>query len=303
MAGISDKIYRLLVKKQGAALVCSEMISATALKYNPNPRFILASDPSEHPISMQLFGGIAEDFGPAAQRLEALGADMIDLNAACPVPKVIKQGAGSALLRDPIALARIISTLRKATQLPLSIKVRLGWDQHSINILQTAKIAESEGADALIIHGRTRSQGYTGKADWSYIKQVKEQVGIPVIGSGDIDTPDVAKTRLTESGCDGIMIGRAAIGNPWIFREIAAFLNNEPWLKPSLNEKIALAYEHSVGLAAFKSEKTALKEMRKFLIKYFKGIPEAAQFRVRLSLVSTIAELEVVLTEIKKSAA
>lgn len=300
MAGISDKVFRRLVKTAGAGLVCSEMISATALKYNPSPRFILSAYEDEAPISMQLFGGVPEDFDYAVKLIESQGAQIIDLNAGCPVPKVIKQKAGSYLLKEPLLLGKIISVMRNATKLPLTVKIRLGWDANSINVNQIAKIVENEGADAITIHARTRSQGYTGQADWDWIRQVKAHLKIPVIGNGDIIDGASAKAILDQSGCDGIMIGRAAIGNPWLFREITYYLGNTKIVPPpTLLEKIDLAYNHSKMLADFKGESTALKEMRKFLVKYFKGIPNVSHYKSRLSLVSTLADLKSLLNEIK----
>ena len=300
LAGISDRIYRSFAKKYGAGLVCSEMISATALKYNPNPRYIVSVSAHEHPISMQLFGSNPEDFEQAVKYMEKLGADIIDLNAGCPVPKVMKQQAGAHLLKTPRLLATIIATMRKATTLPLTVKIRSGWDNSSINIAQIAKIVENEGADAITVHPRTRSQGYAGTANWELIKLVKETVTIPVIGNGDITSPENALNMINETGCDGIMIGRAAIGNPWIFHDIISYLTTKliDREKP-LAQRIEVALDHAQKLIEFKGESTALKEMRKFLIRYFRGISNASYYRTKLSYVSDLKELINILDEIK----
>lgn len=300
LAGISDIVFRSLIKEMGVEVCWSEMISATALKYNENPKYIADFNQEQHPIFVQLFGSQPDCFPHAIKLMEKRGADVIDFNCGCPVPKVIKQKSGSFLHKEPELFAEIIKIIRNATEKPVSVKIRSGWSKDEINAVEMAKIAEDEGADIITVHPRTRSQAFKGESDWTVIEAVKKAVKIPVIGNGDINSPQDAIRMIETTKCDGIMIGRASIGNPWIFRETLSYIFDKKEIsKPSLNERLLLADKHAEMLCNYKGEKVAMKEMRKYLIKYFKGINNASNFRIRLSQVLTLTELRVILDDIK----
>ena len=291
MAGVTDLPFRLLCRGQGAGLVCMEMVSAKAIFYNnKNTDLLLEVHPSEVPVSLQLFGSEPKIIAEMAKRIEERPFSILDFNMGCPVPKVVNNGEGSALMKDPKLVEEILSALVKAVQKPVTVKIRKGFDRD--NAVEIAKIAENCGVAAIAVHGRTREQYYSGKADWDVIAQVKQAVKIPVIGNGDVDGPVAAKEMLEKTGCDGIMIGRAAQGNPWIFREVASFLDRgvipEP---PKKHEKRELILQHANLQLRYKGEYTAVREMRKHLAWYTTGIPHSARFRQMINSMETMEEL------------
>jgi nifR3 family TIM-barrel protein len=291
MAGISDLPYRLIMKRFGTSLVFTEMISANGLVFNGSAtRELLQSRPEERPLGIQLFGESAPRLAEAA-RIVADSGQMIDLNMGCPVKKVVRSGAGSALLRDPVKVGEVISAVRAATDLPLSVKIRSGWDHQSINYLEVARIAVEQGVDAICLHPRTRAQGFAGKADWSHIKNLKEAVSIPVIGSGDIFTPADAKTMFSETGCDAIMIGRGGYGNPWLIEQVLADLNGQTAPQPSTQARLRAVSDHlDLFLEVFGPKKT-LGHMRKHLCWYVRGLENSAGFRAEINSVKSIDEM------------
>ncbi len=291
MAGVTDLPFRLLCKKEGAGLVCTEMASAKAILYNnKNTDLLLETKPSEAPVSLQLFGSEPKIIADMAKRIEERPFSILDFNMGCPVPKVVNNGEGSALMKNPKLVEEILSALVKAVQKPVTVKIRKGFDR--ANAVEIAKIAESCGVAAIAVHGRTREQYYSGKADWDVIAQVKQAVKIPVIGNGDVDKPVAAKEMMDWTGCDGVMIGRAAQGNPWIFREVASFLERGIIPEPPKNhEKKALILQHANLQLQYKGEYTAVREMRKHLAWYTTGIPHSARFRQMINSMETMEEL------------
>lgn len=293
MAGISNLPYRRIMKRFGAGLVFSEMISANGLsRGGKQTRDLLVSSPDERPLGIQLFGEDPQLLARATALAES-HADLIDINFGCPVKKVVRSGAGSALLRNPAQIAAIVAAVRRATRLPLTVKIRSGWSLESVNYLETAHIAESEGADAVTLHPRTRCQGFSGHSDWEHLRRLKEAVKIPVIGSGDIFTADDALRMLRETGCDGVMIGRGGYGNPWLIRDIKARLDGRPAPPPpSPAERMEVAFQHlHLHLESFGPRKTLL-DMRKHLCWYSRGLVEAATFRAAINHARTLGEME-----------
>jgi len=291
MAGISDLPYRLIMKRHGAALVFSEMISANGLFFNGKAtRDLLNSRTEEHPLGVQLFGEEPERLAEAVKQVEDCG-ELIDLNLGCPVRKVIRSGAGSALLREPKKVARIISAVRHATSLPLTIKFRSGWDHDSINFLKIARIAVEEGVDAITLHPRTRAQMFGGQADWQQIKSLKEALSIPVIGSGDLFSAECIKTMFEQTKCDAVMIGRGGYGNPWIISQALDLLAGRPATQPTSAERLAVARDHfELCLDTFGPHKT-LGQMRKHLCWYVRGMENAAGFRSEVNQTKTTTEM------------
>ena len=293
MAGVSDLPFRLLCREQGADLVCMEMVSAKAIAYhNRNTEKLMQIDPEERPVSLQLFGSDPDLMAEIAQQIEERPFDSLDINMGCPVPKIVGNGEGSALMRNPKLVEEIVTKVARAIRKPLTVKIRKGFDDAHVNAVEIARIAEASGAAAVAVHGRTREQYYSGKADWDVIRQVKEAVSIPVIGNGDVDSPEKAKALMEETGCDGVMIGRAARGNPWIFREILAAMKGEA--KPQRPDRQAL-YEmilrHAGLLAEYKGEYTAVREMRKHVAWYSTGLPHAAGLRRKINEMETMQQL------------
>ena len=293
MAGVTDLPFRLLCHKAGAGLVCMEMVSAKAIYYNnKNTEELLTIHPEETPVSLQLFGSDPEIVSEMAKRIEERPFSILDFNMGCPVPKVVNNGEGSALMKDPVLVEKILSALVKAVKKPVTVKIRRGFDQEHCNAVEIAKIAESCGVAAIAVHGRTREQYYSGRADWNAIRQVKEAVRIPVIGNGDVDSPAAAEEMLRLTGCDGVMIGRVAQGNPWIFRDVVSWLETgtlpEP---PDRSEKKRMVLEHARLQLAFKGEYTAVREMRKHLGWYTAGLPHSARFRQTINSMESFEEL------------
>ncbi len=288
MAGVSDLPFRLICREMGAGMVCTEMISAKALHYkNVASRKLMATHPGEHPVSLQIFGSEPDIMAEQAAAIEDEPFEILDINMGCPMPKIVNNGDGSALMKDPKLIGDIVSAVSKATKKPVTIKIRRGFDDEHINAVEIAKIAEASGAAAVQVHGRTREQYYEGKADWEIIRQVKEAVKIPVIGNGDVTGIESAKKMMEETGCDGISIGRAARGNPWIFKEL---VNGEKYY-PTLEEKKAVMKRHVALEVEWKGEYTAVREMRKHVAWYTTGMPHSARLRTQCCSVETAESL------------
>lgn len=294
MAGVTDLPFRLLCKAMGAGLLCMEMISAKAIYYrNKNTEALMQIHPMEHPVSLQLFGSDADLMAQIAAQIEERPFEILDINMGCPVPKVVNNGEGSALLKDPQKIREIISKVSAAVRKPLTVKVRIGFEGYPVDVVEIAKIAEDSGAAAIAVHGRTREQYYSGHADWDAIRRVKEAVKIPVIGNGDVDSPQKAARLLEETGCDGIMIGRAAQGNPWIFREISHWMETGEFLpRPSRPEIAQMILRHARLQVEYKGEYTGIREMRKHVAWYTQGLPHSASLRRQVNQVDSYEQLE-----------
>ena len=299
MAGVTDLPFRLLCKEQGAGLLCMEMVSAKAITYrNKNTEALLTIASGENPVSLQLFGSEPDIIARAASYIEDRPFDILDINMGCPVPKVVGNGEGSALMKNPKLVEQIVTSAVKAIDKPVTVKIRKGFDEEHVNAVEIAQIAESCGAAAVAVHGRTREQYYSGKADWDIIRQVKEAVSIPVIGNGDIDSPKQARAMLEQTGCDGLMVGRASRGNPWIFRRIQTYLETgqDPG-KPSLEEVKEMMLRHAKMQLEYKGDYTGIWEMRKHIAWYTAGFPHSAKLRGKMNELETVEELEALLTK------
>lgn len=299
MAGVTDLPFRLLCKEQGAGLVCTEMVSAKAISFhNKNTIPLLEISEEEHPVSLQLFGADPDIISEMAAYIEKWPFDILDINMGCPVPKVAGNGEGSALMKRPDLVEQIVTKTVRAIKKPVTVKIRKGFTEDTVNAVEIARIAEASGASAVAVHGRTREQYYTGKADWDIIRQVKEAVSIPVIGNGDVDTPEKAKQMLEETGCDGIMVGRGARGNPWIFREIRSYLESGRIPdRPSKKEIRDMMLRHTRMEIEYKGEYTGIREMRKHIAWYTTGFPNSAKLRGMLNEVESYDEMERILME------
>ncbi len=294
MAGVTDQPFRLLVKEQGCGLLVSEMVSVKGLLYNNHKtQELMAFLSQERPFAVQLFGSSPEEMGRGAALAAELRPDIIDINMGCPVPKVVNNGEGSALMKTPALIEKIVAGAVKSVSLPVTVKIRSGWDANSVNATEAARAAEAGGAAAVAVHARTRDQFYTGQADWRVIKSVVEAVNISVIGNGDLRSGADALRMREETGCAAVMVGRAAEGNPWLFAEIAAALSgNSIPEKPSHEERFAMMIRHLDMLCAHKGEPIAIKEMRRHAASYTKGLPQAAHFRQLFNQVRERADFE-----------
>ncbi len=300
MAGVTDLPFRLLCKEQGAGLLCMEMISAKALQYkNKNTKALLAIHPGEYPVSLQLFGSDPYIISEMAKEIEELPFQILDINMGCPVPKVVKNGEGSALMKDPGKVYEIVNQTVKAIRKPVTVKIRKGFDDGHINAVEIAKVIEEAGGAAVAVHGRTREQYYSGRADWEIIRQVKEAVSIPVIGNGDVFSGETAQAMMRQTGCDGVMIGRAAQGNPWIFRELADYeRTGKTAARPSKEELRAAMLRHARLQIEFKGDYLGIREMRKHVSWYTKGMEGSAKLRDAINRVESYEELNELLGRI-----
>lgn len=300
MAGVTDLPFRLLCREQGAGLVCMEMVSAKAIYFhNKNTEELMEIHPDEIPASLQLFGSDPDIISEMAKRIEERSFSILDINMGCPVPKVVNNGEGSALMKNPGLVEEIITKTVKAVKKPVTVKIRKGFQENMVNAVEIARIAEASGAAAIAVHGRTREQYYAGCADWDIIAQVKQAVSIPVIGNGDVTDGASARKLLEQTGCDGIMVGRAVRGNPWIFREIRHFLETgkQPE-KPEAAEIRETILRHAVMELDHKGEYTAVREMRKHIAWYTTGWPHSAALRKSINEIESWQELELAVKEI-----
>lgn len=293
MAGVTDLPFRLLCSEQGAGLTCMEMVSAKAILYkNKNTEALLEIHPEEGPTSLQLFGSDPKILSEMAKQIEESPFSILDINMGCPVPKVVNNGEGSALMKQPKLVGEIVSAVSKAIEKPVTVKIRKGFDEQNVNAVEIAKIAEEAGAAAVAVHGRTREQYYAGEADWEIIARVKEAVSIPVIGNGDITDGISARKMMELTGCDGVMVGRAARGNPWLFRQIIAYLRNGTVLpRPDIAEVKEMLLRHAGLQLETKGEYTGIREMRKHFAWYTTGYPNSSRLRQNVNMVEDFETL------------
>ena len=293
MAGVTDLPFRVLCHEQGAGLVCMEMVSAKAIYYrNKNTEALMEIEPGERPVSLQLFGSDPKLMGEMARQIEDRPFDILDINMGCPVPKVVNNGEGSALMKNPDLVREIVTSVVRAVKKPVTVKIRRGFDERHVNAVEIAKIIEDCGAAAVAVHGRTREQYYAGHADWEIIRQVKEAVSIPVIGNGDVVSAKTAEQMFAQTGSDGIMVARGARGNPWIFRELAAWYHGEPIPEaPDMDEVRRMLLRQARLLVTYKGEYTAIREMRKHVAWYTAGFPHSSKLRARVNEIDTMEDL------------
>lgn len=301
MAGVTDAAFRALCREMGAAYTVTEMVSAKAVEYKDKKTALLADlSRDTHPIFLQIFGNEPDTMALAAERLMRFAPDGFDVNMGCPVPKIAGNGSGSALMKTPELCGEIVAAMVKRVDVPVTVKIRAGWDENSKNAVEVAKICEQAGAAAVCVHGRTRNQMYLGQADWNIIKNVKEAVSIPVIGNGDVADAQSACKMLEQTGCDMVMVGRGALGNPWIFREINAYLTDECRIlpPPGMADRILTIRRHIGAMCEQKGETHAMKEARKHVGWYIHGLRGAAEFRRRAGQLSTLHDLDLLLGEV-----
>lgn len=304
MAGVTNSAFKEVVRELGAGLICTEMINDKALIHgNENTQKMIDISEFERPVSVQIFSNEVETLVKAAKVVDKLdNVDIIDINMGCPAPKITKNNSGSKILLYPELLYEMVKGVVDNVSKPVTVKMRIGWDENNINVVENALLAQKAGASAVFIHGRTTKQQYSGEANWEVIKQVKEALDIPVIGNGDIDSPQKAKAMLEYSGVDGIMIGRAAMGNPWIIHQVDHYLKTGELLdEPTIDDKINMIKKHANKLVSLKGEKVAIKEMRGHASWYLKGIKGANKFKVKLQEINTLDDLNNVLIEIKNT--
>lgn len=304
MAGICNSAYRQICKDMGCGLIYAEMVSDKAITYNNQKTIdMLYMTEKERPISQQIFGSDKESFVEAAKFIEKeMKPDIIDINMGCPVPKVaVRAQAGSALLKDPDKIFDIVSSVVSAVNVPVTVKIRSGWDSNHINAVEVAKVIEKAGASAICVHPRTRSQGYSGKADWNIIKEVKENVSIPVIGNGDIKSPEDAKRMLEETKCDAVMIGRGVLGNPWLIKNVVNYLDGKEVIDVSIVDRIDMCLKHLKLLDSLKNEKLACLEIRNHISWYFKGIKGANELKNKVYQTTNIHDIILLLNEFKEA--
>lgn len=301
MASVADRAYRLMAKEYGAAYVVGEMASCKGLCYNDRKTAELLSVlPEERPMAVQLFGAEPEFMAAAVKIAEKFSPDIIDINSGCPMPKIVSGGAGSALMKTPKLFGELVRAAVEAAGVPVTVKIRSGWDENSINAVEMAKIAEENGASAVAVHGRTRSQLYSGRADWDVIRAVKQAVKIPVIGNGDVSTPELCREMYEYTGCDLVMVGRGSYGRPWLFRQIREYLETGSYSPdPSPDEKLEIMRRHIGLIVADKGEKVGMKEARRPASWYLKGMQGAAHFRNLCSELTTLEQLERLIEQIK----
>ncbi|HWT73889.1 MAG TPA: tRNA dihydrouridine synthase DusB [Mobilitalea sp.] len=301
MAGVTDLPFRLLCKEKGADLVYTEMISAKGIQYNnKNTESLLQIHDKERPAALQLFGADPTILSETAKRLEHRNFDILDINMGCPVPKVVNNGEGSALMKNPKLIGEIVKKISSAISKPVTVKIRKGFQEDCVNAVEVAKIAEENGAAAVAVHARTREQFYSGQADWEIIRAVKEAVSVPVIGSGDVFTPEDAKQMLLQTGCDAIMLARGTRGNPWIFEQLKAYLDNGTFIpKPTLEEVKDMILRHAILSVEYKGEFIGIREMRKHVAWYTTGFHGSAKLRNRVNEIENMEDLKRLLEEYK----
>jgi len=302
MAGVTDKSFRLICQEMGCGLAYTEMVSAKGLYYGSENTKVLTDIDEEEKVALQIFGSDPDIMGEIARRLNDSKALILDINMGCPTPKIVKNGDGAALMLKPELAEKVMESVVKASNKPVTVKIRKGWDDNHVNAVEIAQIAEKAGIKAVAVHGRTREQFYSGKADWSIIKKVKESVKIPVIGNGDIFTPEDAKRMLEETGCDAILIGRGAQGNPWIFKRTVHFLNTGELLpEPTIQEKIEVIIRHLEMMIEYKGERTGILEMRKHIAWYLKGLYGSAKLREAVFKMEKYEQIKEFLLNIAKT--